>query len=140
MARTTPLLVQGVLAPGMDYDGTSDLTPFITAAYSTVNRVVVMAANKGFVLADSDLQLIETWLAAHYFKQSDKTYRSRSTAGASGSFDGTTNEGLDSTLYGQTAQRLDWTNCLRNLDKVQQAGMAWLGKPPSAQIPYDQRN
>lgn len=136
--RTNNKLVEAVL--GDNYNGTTNLTPFIDAANAIVNRVATCATDKGETLTATELELIERWLAAHLYAQMDPTYASKSTAGASASFHGQTAMGFDSTLYGQTATRLDFSGCLENLDKTQVVTAAWLGKAPSDQTDYEDRD
>lgn len=138
MARTTSASVQAVLKD--DYDGATDLTPYIATASAIVDRVKTCATRKGKDLSDVELELVERWLAAHLYCQSDKPYTNRSTEGASGAFAGQTSMGFDSTLYGQTACRVDFSGCLLNIDKRQMARSLWLGKTATEQLTYDQRN
>lgn len=141
MARTTAALVQGVLGDdyGLNLAGSlPDLIPYIAAASSIVTNLIPCQTRKGYSLTSDNMELIERWLAAHLYKMSDKDYTSRSTAGASGQFAGQTTQGFDATLYGQTAQRLDPSNCLRNLDKQQKGRGIWIGKPPSLQSPEEE--
>lgn len=138
--RTTSPLVQGVLIG--DYGNGADLTPFMLSASVTVDRVVLGATAKGITLSSTELELIERWLAAHYYAVSDRPYKSKSTAGASASFDGNTVMYLEATLYGQTAMRLDRSGVLDNIGgpvrKV--AGGFWLGKKEGDAKSYDDRN
>lgn len=141
--RTNAAAVIGVLQD--DYGPAEDgslpsLTPYMASASVIVDRVVTCAANKGITLDANEQEIIERWLSAWAYGESDKPYTQRTTEGASGSFAGQTGEGFCSNLYGQTACRLDWSGCLFNLDKQQRAGAAWLGKPPSQQIPYCERD
>lgn len=145
MARTSAAAVKAILLPGKDYDNdqAADLTPFIDTASAMVDDVVAcISAKGGMALTAARLELIERWLAAHYFKVSDKPYSSRSTEGASGGFDGQTAMYLESTLYGQTALRLDSSGCLDAAGgkEVKTAGAAWLGRPPSEQTDYADRD
>jgi hypothetical protein len=66
-------------------------------------------------LTDTRLEVIERWLAAHLYCVTDRPYKSRSAGGASGTFDGNTDKGLDATLYGQTAKVLDTTGFLSSI-------------------------
>lgn len=138
--RTTTDLVQRLL--GAEYGelpkggGFPDLNQYIEPAHSMVNRLVVKQAEKGIRMTDPDLELLERWLACHFYQQMDPGYNSRSNAGASGSFQGAKGEGLESTRFGRGAISLDYTNCLRNVDKQQKAGSTWLGKTPSGQTDY----
>jgi hypothetical protein len=118
--RTNPQAVQDVLTPGGDYDtvNSPSLQPYIDTASVIVDRVQMMAARKGIALSSSELEMIERWLSAHQYCCSDKTYASKSTSGASGSFQGQTTTGFEATLYGQTALRLDFSGSLQQLDKT----------------------
>jgi hypothetical protein len=146
MARTTSAAVQAILGDNYGYraDGTlPDLTPFIESAYVTVNRVVQMAAAKitPITLGSDELEIIERWLSAHFYAVNDPIYTSRSTGGASGQFQtGTPGKGFAATEYGRQAIALDYSGSLCVLSEKYRAGMTWLGKPPSQQIPYIDRN
>ena len=141
--RTDSGLVRGIL--GDDYgpkvDGTfPNLTQFMQSANVVIDRAVTCATRKGITITTQELLLMETWLAAHFYAQSDKTLASKSTEGASASFSGQTAMGFDSTLYGQMAMRIDPSNCLFTTDKTWMAGGIWLGKPPSSQRDYTDRD
>jgi len=118
-----------------------DLDPFIETASSIVDDVVECATAKGKTLTAAKLELIERWLAAHFYAVSDKPYTSRSTVDASGSFAGQTAMYFESTLYGQHAMRLDPSGCLDAIGgkERKRAGGSWLGKNPSSQIDYEDR-
>lgn len=151
-ARTDPAHVQAILVKDYDAVNQVDLTPYIATASAVVDRVVSDAqTKKNITLSDgphlvagdsigTEAELIERWLAAHFYAVSDKPYTQKSTDKASASFNGQTAQGFEATLYGQMAMRVDWSQCLRNLDQQQRARGVWLGKPPSQQIDYDQRN
>jgi hypothetical protein len=144
MPRTTAQLVRELLGDdyGPRYNGSlPSLQPFVDSATLLVDRVVNRAVNKGILLPTDHQELIERWLAAHMYCQNDPQYMSKNTGSSGGSFmRPSPGEGLDSTTYGQTAQRLDYSGCLRNLDKQQTAGGAWLGKTASEQTTWEQRN
>lgn len=153
MPRTTAALVIGILGDqyGPKRDQTlPDLTPMIAAANVFVNKAVALAARSpNFNLLggiddpgtqDSQAELLERYIAAHIYSFQDQIYASKSTAGASASFQGQTGMNLEGSKYGQWALRLDTTGTVEALDKRKIAGASWLGKPPSAQIPYSERN
>jgi hypothetical protein len=144
MSRTTQDLVIGILRDDYDTGGfekqAADLTPYIDTANAVVDRVNKVALKRAIILTPVELELIERWLSAHFYSQSDKPYQSKSTEGASASFTGQTGMGLESSLYGQTAMRIDYSGALFNLNSQQRASCAWLGKPPSSQIPYSHRD
>ena len=140
MARTTTLLVQGILVG--DYDGSTDLTPYIDTASLFVDEVEECAINKGRPLSAAKLEMIERWLAAHFYGQSDKPLTQKSTQDASATFAGQTGMYLESTLYGQTASRLDPSGCLQAIagNERKVASLFWAGKPPSTQTDYIDRD
>lgn len=124
--RTKAKDVQAIL--DNNYGG-ADLAPYIATASATVDRVATCAARKKVPLTVVELELVERWLAAHNYCQMDPTYSSRSTEGASGSFQGQVTAGIDGSRYGQNAQRIDYSGCLRNLDKQQRASATHLTRP-----------
>lgn len=134
--RTNPQSVQAVLGGtslGSNWDGMTDLTPFIATASAIVDRAVTGAANKGWVqggvtLSAVEAELIERWLAAHFYVVMDPLYQSKSTQGASGSFQRKTESGFEVTDYGRTACQLDYSGTLRAIGLRQFAGGQWLGQ------------
>lgn len=138
--RTTAPLVQGILDAGGDYNGTSDLTPYCDTATVIVDRVATCATSKGITLTSTELELIERWLAAHCYVQSDQTYAEKTTQRAKGVMHGQTGMYLENSKYGQQAMLIDYSGCLYNVCKQQRPAAFWLGKPPSSQIPYFQRD
>lgn len=124
-------------------DTTLDLSPFIDAASGLVDRV--KACDTEGLLSSDQLRRIETWLAAHFYALRDQVYQSKSTQSASATFQGQSGLGLDGTQYGQMAKTLDFTGCLAEIDRDSRKGkinveMTWLGKPPSTQIDYEDRD
>jgi hypothetical protein len=140
MARTNAGAVQKILMKDYDFVEIPTLQPFIESASAVVDRVVTCAINKGLPLTGTETELIERWLAAHFYAVSDKPYSSRSTDKASANFAGQTGMYLEFTQYGQQAVTLDWSGCLAALTKRNRASMDWLGKAPSAQIDYTDRD
>lgn len=138
MARTTSELVSGVL--GGNYDGTTSLDPFIRAAYRLTNQMATCASNRGVSVDSETLEEIETWLAAHFYGHADQFLSEKQTEKSSGKFQGQTGKGLESTQYGQTAIVLDPSGCLKALSAGNRPQMAWLGKPPSEQTDYVDRD
>lgn len=136
--RTDPATVQEILAN--DYDGETSLNPFIETASAIVDRVAACAIRRSKTLTPGELELVERWLAAHFYCMSDPQYAAKSTDAASATFTGQTGMRIESTRYGQTALTVDYSGCLDMLNKRQTVAVKWLGKPASQQIPYDQRN
>lgn len=142
MSRTNSSAVKALLLPGKDYDldRAPSLTPFIDSASAIVSRVAACAIAKGEPLSSSELELIERWAAAHLYVCSDQTYASKSTEGASASFHGQTGMHFESSRYGQTALSLDFSGCLSAITEKRVASAAWLGRPPSEQTDYGDRD
>ena len=143
-ARTTVDAVEEVLAGNYDTNKLPSLLPFVRAANLVTNRVAACALEKGITLSTDELREIETWLAAHFYAKVDRTYAHKRTRDAWGTFDGKTGMYLEATLYGQTAVILDYSGCLASMnaengDRKVAVGF-WLGKPPSQQIPYQERD
>jgi hypothetical protein len=135
--RTTERAVKLVL--GSNYDGSSGLQPFIDTATILVDRIAIKDAAGEMTAAA--LEMVERYLAAHFYAHADQITASRSTGGASGQFQGRTDMGFDATLYGQTAKRLDATGLLVQLDMPQRpkATCAWMGKVRDDQLDEDER-
>lgn len=140
MPRTTPQAVKGVLQRDYDTINNPSLTPYIDTAAVIVSRVATCATTKGVTLSSAELELIERWLAAHFYAVSDKPYTNNTTADASAAYNGQTAMGLDATLYGQQAKAIDYSGCLAAITSRVRASAAWLGKPPSSQIDYIDRD
>lgn len=138
MARTTAGLVKGLLLRDYDTVQTPSLSPFIATAALLVDAVVTCAARKGLTLSDAHLELLERWLAAHYYTKSNPVYASKSTDGRSASF---VRDTKVPEPYKAGALDLDTTGCLAAiLDGNRKVGFTWLGKRPSEAVPYDQRS
>lgn len=125
-----------------DYDGVTSLVPFIQTASALVDAISSYASDNGVSMGASLLELIERWLAAHYYCQADRLYSFKTTEGAQATFQGKTGMYLEYTPYGQTAVGLDSSGYLASLAQGgrKRASISWLGKPPSSQIDYDQRD
>lgn len=138
--RTTAEKVREMLGPNYDSATTPKLTLMIRMANALVSRVVTCAANKDYTHSSDELELLEMMIACHYYTVQDKAYSSRSDGGASGSFQGQTGMGMESSDFGQSAMDFDTSGCLRNIVKRQVADADWLGKPANEQLSYEDRN
>lgn len=124
--RTQEDLVRAIISNSAGID----TTPFIRAASLLVDKLDVY--DTAGVHSVADLKEIETWLAAHFYGLRDAQYQSKSTGGASATFQGQTGLCLDLTWWGQTAKILDTTGYLAKLDQEAKGGkrvasMQWLG-------------
>lgn len=145
--RTSAAAVEGVLSAGEDYDTVlrPSLVPYIETANVLVDEVIDHAAAKGEALTAKRAELLERWLAAHFYCSSDQPYKQRSTLRAQGTFQGQTGMYLEATKYGQAALLLDTTGSLSTITGTSSVikrtvGLDWLGKSPTDQIPYRDRD
>lgn len=128
--RTSDQLIRGVI----ETDLTVSLGPFIAPANALVNWLQTADAADEAVLNTDLLKQIETFLAAHFYVcNRDKQYTSKSTGGASGSFQGSYAQVLMSTDPGHTACLLDVSGKLAQRSQEAQTGqkrramMFWMG-------------
>lgn len=144
MARTTEAAV--ILVLGDDYDGVTSLDTAIEMANRLATRLESATADWDDDWrrpAAGDLEAVERYLAAHYYATSDRPFQSARTGDASGTFQGKTGLYLDSTYYGQMAIVNDPSGMLKSISEgkmIVTASAVWLGKVPSEQIPYSQRD
>jgi hypothetical protein len=144
MARTTEAAVQSLLSTGGDYDANTSpsLTAFVDTATLIIDRVKALAIVRDDPLTDAELELVERWLAAWAYCQSDQPYSSKGEGGANGSFQGQTGMYLEANKYGQTALVLDHSGALSALTSGggrNTASTFWGGRTPRNQTPYDFR-
>lgn len=124
MARTTSANVQGIIS----IKSGTDLDPFINAA----NSVVTSACSNSSYSATT-LELIERWLAAHFYTVYDPRKESSKVGDGSVKYEGRTEMGFNSSKYGQMAMRIDTAGNLAALDKKTTEGignilsLTWLG-------------
>ena len=117
--RTTPEAVQALLEVGGDYNTVTqpNLQIFIDWASPLVDQVVIFAGQKFFTLPTASQEIIERWLSAHGYVMMDQNLSQKTTAGASGTFQGQTGLNLDGSKYGQSAMAADWTGSLSAINK-----------------------
>jgi hypothetical protein len=139
--RTTEALVRGIKT---DIPDDADIDPFIEPANFLVTKLLASAVIPGtttlWYADDSDgLTLIETWLAAHFCTVDDPRSASEKVGPITQRLQGKIDLGLDSSLYGQNAMRLDISGILSRYNNVAKkddrirlnvtGGVRWLGKP-----------
>ena len=140
--RTTSEKVKELLFRDFDDEDCPSLDPAVAAANALTDRVVSAATSKGESLTTKEAELVERYLAAHFYCQSDRQYSSSNTEGSSGSFAGQSGMYLESTSYGQTAMLLDTSGSLRELNGPKRAVASGISlhKTESAQRSYRERN
>ena len=140
MARTVANAVENILGDHYNSDGNPSLGPFIEAATDVVTRVSTCATTRGVTLSSTTLELVERWLAAHFYLLSDPVAQEKVTGDAEVVFQGETGKGLEATHYGKNAMVIDHSGCLASMSQGRVASVMWLGKAPSDQIDYVDRD
>lgn len=125
--RTTYEAVAQIIE--VDATISTDLVPFIETASHLVTRV---CTNTGYDAID--LELIERWLAAHFYAIRDPRYLVERAGSVLAEYQNKVDLGLDVTTYGQQAMRLAYFGELANLNekiksgKIQPISVSWVGK------------
>ena len=108
MARTTDAAVRAIL----DDDSTIDTAPFIEVATDLVDSVCL---NSGYSAAK--LELIERWLAAHFYRIRDMAVDNEKAGAVAQAFQFEVDLNLNVTMYGQQAMLIDHKGNLAALNK-----------------------
>lgn len=131
--RTTVQKVKDVLSKDYDKSRNASLQPYIDAATLVADRVNTCASKKGITLTSGELENIETWIAADFYTISDPKYLSKRTADSAASY--------ANRSYLQAAYAIDYSGCLRGIIEGEKRARAkWLGRPPSEQTDYVDRD
>lgn len=127
MTRTTADNVKGIIE--VDEDNIPDLSPFIDSA----NELVTECCGSAGYTA-TRLELIERWLAAHFYAIRDPRAVSETAGPVSARYQSKVDIGLHVTHYGQHALALDTEGGLAALNRRIQtgqakpsAGLTWIG-------------
>lgn len=138
MPRTTMAQIAGIIE--LDAEIVPDdaaMLPFIEIANELVTECCTGTKGPASAYSDVRLELIERWLAAHFYAQRDPRYASES-AGVSVSYQSSVAIGFDNTHYGQQAMRLDTNGALAANNENAKKGRRrasgyWLGTTPTTQ-------
>ncbi len=120
MPRTTSELVGGII----EVDATISLVPFIEISNALVTEKL------GDLFDDTRLELIERWLAAHFYTNRDPRAVSERAGPVSQTLQSAVALHLNSSHYGQTAMLLDTSGTLKRLSEgkaLVTGGATWLG-------------
>lgn len=138
MALTNPKAVESILGPE-NYDGETDLQPFIDSADILIQNISAYAiANLGMSPTNGQLEVIERWLAAHLYSQNNPAISSIGTGGINTGLQGQSTMNLRNSRWGQTVIMLDFTGYLNSIDNRAIARLVWLGtnkRPPCVPCP-----
>jgi len=132
MARITEAEVRLIAST----DANIALDVFIDVASLLVDQVVDCATDRGVTLPAALLQMMEALIAAHFYHLRDQRYKSKKTGDAAASFF----DDKDTETYWGMAKALDSSGCLAQLSEGAVITVDWLGKPPSSQIAYVDRD
>jgi len=140
--RTNSAAVQALLGVNYDTVNAPSLTAFMETAALLIDRVEDCAVDGGSALTADELEMLERYVAAHFYQTMDQGFASKSTLSASMSAHGQTGMYLEGTKYGQAAISMDYTGCLAAIAQGQgaRASFTWLGKRKSAQTDYVDRD
>lgn len=135
MPRTTYAQVAEIIE--IDATITTDAAPFIATANALVTRVCADKLDEDGTAyyTDDDLELIERWLAAHFYAIRDPRYASEAAGSVNASYQYKVDLHLAVTTYGQQAMMLDTAGGLAALSKGKRrrVGASYLGTdPPNA--------
>lgn len=128
MARTTPEQVALII----EVDASISTTPFIELANELVTEACTGDNGPSVAYTDARLEVIERWLAAHFYTVRDPRTESEGAGSVRVEVQSVVDIGFDSSHYGQTAMRLDTNGGLARINKqaktgVGKIGMIWLG-------------
>lgn len=112
MGRTTSAQVEKII----EVESGDDLTPFIETANSLVTDC---CSDSGYTSVK--LELIERWLAAHFYAQLKPRSQSENV-GVGVSYQSAVSLGFNNTHYGQMALRLDTAGGLAQLEATTKEG------------------
>jgi len=132
MPRTTPELVAGIIEADVDIP----LDPFIEAATMLIDRVVaVVKDDDGSDYYNStQLEVIERWLAAHFYAVRDPRPVFEGVGKVQVSNESKVDLNLNNTRYGEQAMLLDSSGALARLNAEMLKGfrskplVIWLGR------------
>lgn len=125
--RTTESNVAAII----EVDVTISLVPFMTVANALVTELCL---DSGY--DDERLELIERWLAAHFYTNRDPRPVSEAAGPVSTTYQSAVALNLNTSHYGQTAMLLDTAGSLKTLNNSKgkkTVGVHWLGKPEAEQ-------
>ena len=131
MARTNATNVKAII----EVDSTiivsdSDLDPFINTANELVTELCTGSNGPSTAYTSTRLELIERWLAAHFYAVRDPRVKSERAGAVGVNYQEKVDLNLSLTPYGQQAMMLDTNGALTRLNKGKGVGISilWLGQ------------
>lgn len=135
MPRTTKDNVAAIIElDGEIVPNDAAMLPFITVANELVTEFCTGSAGPATTYTTDRLELIERYLAAHFYTNRDPRATSEGAGGVSVGYQSKIDLGLGTSHYGQSAMLLDTNGGLSTLNKntkngVSRVGVSWLGTP-----------
>lgn len=130
MARTTATNIKKII----EVDTTivpadADFIPFIDTANEIVTEMCTGTNGPATKYTDTRLELIERWLAAHFYAIRDPRAKSEKAGSVGINYQGKVDLNLSVTTYGQQAMMIDTHGGLSKLNsgKSPAAAVLWLG-------------
>jgi hypothetical protein len=136
MSRTTKALVAGIIEVDSNViPSDAAMAPFIEVASELVTEWCTGDNGPATAYAVARLELIERWLAAHFYTVRDPRAASEGVSGGpTATYQSAVDRGFDTSHYGQTAMRLDTNGGLTRLNSSILRGggnvrVVWAGTP-----------
>ena len=135
MARTTKAEIEEIIEIDVEIiPDDAAMAPFITAANMLVTQCCTGANGPSTAYDTTQLEMIERYLAAHFYTNRDPRASSEKAGPVGVSYQDRVDLGFDSSFYGQTAMRLDFNGGLAKVNEDTKkgkptVGVAWLGTP-----------
>jgi hypothetical protein len=136
MSRTTKAQVEAIIElDSQIVPDESALAAFITVANELVTECCTGTVGPAIAYTDARLELIERWLAAHFYTNRDPRLVSERAGSVSADYQSVVGLGFETSHYGQTAMRLDTNGGLARLNTTMKTGssrigVTWLGSTP----------
>lgn len=115
----------------IELDASIDPTPFMLVANELVTELCLASG-----YTETRLELIERWLAAHFYTNRDPRSTDEKAGPVSVTYQSAVDLNLNSSHYGQTAMMLDTAGNLKTLNNKKAKrvlSVSWLGKPEAEQ-------
>ncbi len=138
--RTTNAAVQKIIEVDTGIvENDDDMSPFIETASALVDQVCATSTQADGVTpfyTSTMLELIERWLAAHFYAVRDKRASAEKAGSVSVNYESKVDLYLANTSYGQQAMMLDIRGGLAALNRLPtmagrvNAGVMYIGTPP----------
>lgn len=136
MPRTTLALIGGIIQvdPEIVPDDAA-MVPFIAVANELVTECCTGAKGPVTEYPEDRLELIERWLAAHFYTNRDPRVTNEKAGSVGQAFQSQVGLGFDTSHFGQMAMRLDTNGGLAKVNEdtkkggKRRVGVFWAGTP-----------